>query len=106
MGTNEGGRVHWFLLHLSPMVKTRFKLFWDYEYHNYALIRTEKRTLIDVFVVVRSSERCFRVIYFNKKTLYFEYFSARNAKAAAELVNKKAARQKRAEQRGSDEKAN
>lgn len=99
MGAPIGGRVHWFIWNLSPITKKLYRLSYDYDYHNYRLARFRRRTLIDEFVIIRTSRRCFRVMYFNAENNYFEYFSAQTSKQAAEMVDKKINRQIEAERR-------
>ena len=75
IGAPLGGRVHWLLWNLPTGFKRLYKLRFDYEYHNYHFTRYDGRMPIDQFIVVRTSRRCFRCMYFNYETNYFEYFS-------------------------------
>lgn len=86
-GAPSGGRVHWLLMFLSKEFKRAYRLRFDYEYHNYHFARYEGRTLLDEFLIVRTSRSCFRVTYFNVENLYFEYFSEPTARECAEHIN-------------------
>ena len=69
------GRVHWLLWHLEREFKQEYILSFDYATHSYLFYRMKKRQLYDVFVVVRTSKRCFRVMYANTRTNEIQYFS-------------------------------
>lgn len=97
VGAPPGGRVHWFILHLKTLTRQNYRLVYDYEYHNYKLIRVLRRTLIDEFTIIRTSRRCFRCIYCNLQNRYFKYFSAQTSKGLAELIEKEVKRQLDAE---------
>lgn len=86
VGAPPGGRVHWLLMFLSKAFKLTYKLNFDYEYHNYHFTRYNERTPVDEFNVIRTSRNCFRVMYFNFETLYFEYFSEPTARECAEHI--------------------
>lgn len=83
-GAPSGGRVHWLLLFLRKEFNRVYRLSFDYEYHNYRFARYEGRTMVDEFLVVRTSRSCFRVIYFNAETTYFYYFSEPTARECAD----------------------
>jgi len=85
VGAPAGGRVHWLLWHLPGEFKRAYKLRFDYEYHNYHFTRYSNRfTPIDEYIIVRTSRRCFRCMYFNYETTYFEYFSEETSKEMAD----------------------
>lgn len=67
-GAPKGGRVHWFLLFLDEEIARRYKLSYAYLYHRYRLTRYRKQTLVDEFIIVRTSLHCWRVVYFNNNT--------------------------------------
>lgn len=69
----------------------------DYEYHNYHYTRYEGRTPIDEYIVIRTSRSCFRCMYFNFRTAYFEYFSEETAREMAGHMVELFHRVKRAE---------
>lgn len=85
-GAPVGGRVHWLLWCLPKAFKKAYRLRYDYEYHNYHFARYYERahSPVDEFIVIRTSKHCFRCMYFNYETSYFEYFSEPTPKAAAE----------------------
>lgn len=82
----ECGRVHWLLLHLSGNFKGKYNLYYDYQYHKYLFYRFDGRKLYDIFSVVRTSKRCFRVMYCRPSVGVHEYFSCRNSKKCAEFM--------------------
>lgn len=64
------GRVHWLLWNLSPNFKGVYRLRFDYNYHRYVFYRTygidqRSKRLKDCFIIVRTSKKCFRMMYFN-----------------------------------------
>ena len=85
VGAPPGGRVHWFIYNLPNCIKRAYKIKFDYDYHNYYLIRCRRMTLRDCFTVIRTSRRCWRCTYYNADYDYFEYFSAMTSK---DLVRK------------------
>lgn len=99
VGAPPGGRVHWLLLHLGRDFKRAYKLRFDYEYHNYHFTRYDARTPIDEYIIIRTSRRCFRCMYFNYRNNYFEYFSEQTSKAMAEHMERLFRKIRRAEER-------
>ena len=81
-----GGRVHWLLLFLPRNFTRVYTLQFDYEYHNYHFVRYDARTPIDEYIIIRTSRNCFRCMYFNYKTTYFDYFSEQTAKHTADHI--------------------
>lgn len=81
-----GRRVHWMLMSLPKSFLKRYQLKFDYEYHNYHFTRYNARTAIDEFIIIRTSRNCFRIMYFNFRTNYFEYGSERTAKSCAQRI--------------------
>lgn len=79
-GAPVGGRVHWFIHNLPNCIKRAYKIEFDYEYHNYYLVRKRKMLLRDCFIIVRTSRRCWRCMYYNSDYEYFEYLSAMSSK--------------------------
>lgn len=59
---------------------------YNYRYHNYRYSRYRKRTLIDEFIVVRTSKKCYRVCYYNADYKHFQYFSARTCGECADKM--------------------
>lgn len=78
-------------------VKVEAKLCFDYEYLNYHFTRYELRSPIDEYIVIRTSRRCFRCMYFNYRYNYFEYFSEETSRETAEHMEKIFEKMKRAE---------
>ena len=81
------GRVHWLLWNLSPLFKGRYKLSFDYAFHRYTFYRTycngRSNRLLDCFIVVRTSKRCFRMSYMNDLYRVALYESFRTSAACA-----------------------
>lgn len=81
-------RVHWFLWNLPTNVKRAYRLYYDYEYHNYLLVRFPfgKLKPVDLFVIIRTSRRCWRCMYYHFYFNYFEYFSEKTSSMLAKKV--------------------
>lgn len=86
VGAPKGGRVHWVLYDLSMYVRSTYTIKFRYECHDYVLYRIWKGKLIDVFIVKRTSKRCYRTLYYAKNGEIF-YFSAKNYKHVCEFIN-------------------
>lgn len=97
VGAPLGGRVHWLLWHLGKDFKRAYKLRFDYEYHNYHFTRYAARTPIDEYIIIRTSRRCFRCMYFNYENEYFEYFSEKTSKEMAQHMERLYKKIRRAE---------
>jgi hypothetical protein len=77
-GAPKGGRVHWLLSSLPSDFVKAYDVVYNYKYHNYRFVRYAEnrvRYVIDEFIVIRTSKRCWRVSYFNRVTAEFKYFS-------------------------------
>lgn len=85
-GAPPGGTVYWLAFELSGEFLRAYKMDYAPHKHNYRFVRYNKRTVIDEFLVVRTSKKCYRVIYFNAEHEYYLYFSARNYKACAKRM--------------------
>lgn len=86
VGAPRGLRVHWLHYQLSGEFTLRYRLCYNYKFHHYRYARYRKRTLIDEFIVIRSSKKCYRVMYFNNDFKFFKYFTARNYRECAEKL--------------------
>ena len=86
VGAPPGGRVHWLSDYLCGEFGKVYKRSYNYKYHNYRFVRYRKRTMVDEFLIVRTSKKCYRVIYYNDDFKFFLYFSARNYKACADKM--------------------
>lgn len=88
VGAPPGLTVHWLLFELAEDgVFTRcYKLSYNKSFHHYHFTRYRKRTLIDEFIVIRTSKRCYRVSYFNEDFKHFQYFSAENYRECAKKM--------------------
>ena len=80
-------RVHWLLLELSSNFKGYYKLLFDYNSHSYTFYRNycegRSNRLREVFIVVRTSKRCYRLMYYDDITKIFVYKSFRSARQCA-----------------------
>lgn len=67
VGAPKGGRVHWLILNLSNQFKSSFICSYHYNKHNYSFYRYigHSKRLFDLFVIVRTSKRCFKLVYTN-----------------------------------------
>ncbi len=87
VGAPPGLTVHWLADELSGEFSINYRLSFNRKYHNYHYARYRKRTLIDEFIVIRTSKRCYRVSYFNADFKHFQYFSAENYRdCAAQMI--------------------
>lgn len=86
VGAPKGLTVHWLRLELAGTFLKAYNLRYCKRLHNYRFARYNKRTLIDEFLVVRTSKRCYRVIYFNDEHDFFLYFSSKNYRDCAERM--------------------
>lgn len=82
------GRVHWLLWNLSPLFKGRYKLRFDYAYHNYVFYRVygidqRSNRLKDCFIIIRTSKRCFRLMYYNDAYRLYIYESFKTSEKCA-----------------------
>ena len=76
-------RVHWLLHNLETEFKGKYQLIWKYENHSYTFYRMSGKKLYDVFIVVRTSKRCFRVSYANSRTGEMQTFSCKKSSICA-----------------------
>ena len=92
-GAPKGGRVHWFLHYIEriPEIIDNYRVIYDYPFHNYFIYRASVLTVFkDFFIVMRTSVRCFRVMYFNAITKDFEYKSFKKIAPLVAWVKEKA----------------
>ena len=59
-------RVHWLLHNLPSWFKAMYDIVFDYKYHRYVFTRYDNNELIDCFIVIRTSKRCFRCMVYIK----------------------------------------
>lgn len=88
-GSPAGGRVHWLLWALRGEFLHVYQVRYDYLFHNYAFVRFRPHrynSLLDIFVVVRSSKKCWRVIYYNDERIIFETFSTETFRQCASKI--------------------
>lgn len=83
-------RVHWLLWELSPSFKGYYRLLYDYKYHKYCFYRNycnnRGNRLKEIFIVIRTSKRCFRVMYYNDYRNIFAYSTFKSSKKCAEWM--------------------
>ncbi len=88
-GAPFGGRVHSLIDYLPPAFNKQYEKIYNYKFKNYMFIRKGGylgRTVIDTFIIVRTSRRCYRVNYCNVNHLYFCTFSVKTPKELAERM--------------------
>lgn len=87
VGAPPGLRAHWLLSELvlvgGGTFTKEYHLNYNFDLDNYRFSRYNKRTLVDEFIVIRSSKRCYRVMYYNADYEHFIYFSAENYRECA-----------------------
>lgn len=79
-------RVHWLLHNLPIDFKRSYRLRYDYNQHSYFFYRNRGYSIKDCFTVIRTSDKCFKVMYVN--TLYnkFIYFTERSSERCANIM--------------------
>lgn len=89
VGAPPGGRVHWLLWALRGEFIHVYQVHYDYLYHNYAFIRYRPHrynSVLDMFIVVRSSKKCWRVSYANMEKLIFNAFTCKTYRECASRI--------------------
>lgn len=82
------GKVHWLLHNLPLDFKKSYKCYFDYACHNYIFYRNKGYIVLDCFIVIRTSRKCFRVMYFNNNFKIFQYFSTRTSLETSNIMYK------------------
>ncbi len=77
------GRVHWLLHNLPIDFKNKYRLEYDYVTHNYIFYRNYRWSILDCFIIVRTSRKCFRCMYYNRNNKTLLYFSRKTSIAMA-----------------------
>ncbi len=85
-GAPKGGRVHWLLWNLSPEFKNAYRLYYDYDEHNYVFERRNGRKLYDVFIVKQTSIHYWRMMYANVEKQKYECFGYQTTRILAEFM--------------------
>lgn len=79
-------RVHW-VLHILPVdFHKNYRFVYDYAKHSYLFYRNYRYSVLDCFSVVRTSRKCWRVVYVNCHTCDFQYFSCKSSIKTAEKI--------------------
>jgi len=79
-GAPKGGRVHWFTLVLPRLLHTHYEIKFKYATHHYrCTFKTARRERFDEYLIIRTSEKCYRVMYYDNPERIFEYKSFRSA---------------------------
>lgn len=89
-GAPFGGRVHFLLDELTGEFLKQYDVEYNYNFKNYLFYRRTgylDRTLIDLFIVVRTSKKNYRVNYCNVKHLYFCTFCGDFRDVAQKMKN-------------------
>lgn len=94
-GAPKGGRVHWLIYRLSVNFKRKYFTNYDYAKHSYLFLRNlggvslKKLRRSDMFIVVRTSKLCWRVVSHNMMFGQSEYASFKDSQAVAEYLESK-----------------
>lgn len=97
VGAPPGGRVHWLIYNLSAEFKRKYYTNYDYSKHSYLFLRKYDRVSLkslrrsDMFIVVRTSKKCWRVTAHYMSTGESCYASFRNSQAVADYLEAKSA---------------
>ena len=83
VGAPAGLTVHWLMFELAGEFTKVYHLDYNRRFHHYRFYRLRHRTIIDEFLIVRTSKKCYRVIYFNNDFKHFQYFSSKNFRELA-----------------------
>lgn len=86
VGAPVGGRVHWFIWNLSRIIKEDYHIKFDYLYHNYKLERRNGRKIIDEFIIIRTSRRCWRCMYLHNDFKVFKYFTTHSSQEMCDNI--------------------
>lgn len=80
VGAPKGLYVYWLDMELCGEFSKAYKCSCcsKTKQHNYRYAREYRNKLIDEFLVVRTSKRCYRVIYYNVEFNFLTYFSESN----------------------------
>lgn len=85
MENNDKVTYHFFLYMLDDITKTLYKTVYSpYTQHYYMCHKYEKD---NIFVIVRTSKRCYRVCHYRKQGNVFMYFSCRNYSVLGHKIN-------------------
>lgn len=88
-GSPGGFKWHWILLLFDEMIGDKYDFSIDHSSHNYRLIRSKEKKRFDEFIIIRTSPKCYRIMYFNNVDNKFEYKSFKKAAYVAKYVLKK-----------------
>lgn len=76
---------HWFLIFLDKSIYRRYKIKYDYVTHNYFLYENSRFLVKSCFIIIRTSEKCFRVSYYNLDNVFI-YKTFRSARDCAKFI--------------------
>ena len=79
-------RIHWLLHKLPKDFKMSYRLYYDYKFHRYLFYRNYRYSLRDVFIIVRTSRKCWRVSYVNTYCNRLDYFSCKSLDVLIEFM--------------------
>lgn len=86
-GASKGGKVHWFALMLPRITSKKYDVICDNNSHNYFMqFKTRFKNRYDEYIIIRTSEKCYRVTYYDKPTNFFEYTSFRKAEDVIDYI--------------------
>ena len=93
VGAPKGGRVHWLLLNLSDYTWHNYWVYYDYPTHDYLIARKvhhmSLRTFnfMDIYIVKRTSRKCWRLMAFNMDTAQTVYRTFRKSCEVADFID-------------------
>lgn len=82
----QGVVYYFFLDKLDDYVKSTYRIICDEKTQNYYMYHKEFKQN-NVFTIVRTSKRCYRVTHFNNQSHDFLYFSCKNYRLLARKIN-------------------
>ena len=86
VGAPPGLTVHWLNMELLGEFTKVYRLSYNRRFHHYRYVRYRKKSVVDEFIIIRTSKRCYRVMYYNDDYKYFQYFSSRNYSDCAKRI--------------------
>ncbi len=93
VGAPKGGRVHWLILNLPLYVIRNYWISYDYTTHDYCIFRRCKQISLnnflymDIYIVKRTSRKCWRLMAFNMETAQTVFQTFRKSVEVAEYIN-------------------
>ena len=89
IGSPVGGRVHWLIWALRGEFLRVYESHYDYLSHNYVFVRYRPHRynrILDIFIVIRTSKKCWRCSYFNHYRMIFKFVSLNSFRECAAWI--------------------